>query len=214
MTTYRSRTRRTRRAVVAAAVAVVTGAAGLAAQGGGDLSIRGWGDLAAAVAPATPSHTAPAHNAADVSFTQQMIPHHRQAVAMADLAATRASSPEVKALAVKIKEEQGPEIETMSGWLKSWGERVPGDMPNMDHPGHGMPGMMSDQEMERLSKSSGKAFDTAFLQMMIAHHRGAVSMARTERSTGSYPPAKDLAGAVIASQNKEIDQMNSLLDAG
>ncbi|WP_371779687.1 DUF305 domain-containing protein [Streptosporangium subroseum] len=210
MTTHRSHTRR---AAIAAA-AVVTAAAVLGACGGENVLSRGSGDIVAVAARATPPPSSSTHNAADVSFAQQMIPHHRQAVAMADLAATRASSPEVKALAARIKAEQGTEIETMSGWLRSWGERVPGDTSGMDNPGHDMPGMMSAEEMDRLSEASGKTFDTMFLQMMIAHHRGAVAMAGTERSTGSYPPAKDLAKTIIASQNKEIDQMESLLGAG
>ncbi|AWS41737.1 DUF305 domain-containing protein [Streptosporangium sp. 'caverna'] len=210
MTTHRSRTRR---AAVAAAAAV-TAAAVLGACGGENVLSRGSGDIVAVAVRATPPPSSSTHNAADVSFSQQMISHHRQAVAMAELAAGRAFSPEVKALATRIKAEQGPEIGTMSGWLKTWGERVPGDMPGADHPGHDMPGMMSTEEMDRLSKASGKTFDTMFLQMMIAHHRGAVAMAGTERSTGSYPPAKDLAEAIIASQNKEIGQMESLLGAG
>lgn len=210
MTTHRSRTRR---AAIAAAAAV-TAAAVLGAWGGENVLSRGSGDIVAVVARATPPPSSSTHNAADVSFVQQMIPHHRQAVAMAELAAGRAFSPEVKALATRIKAEQGPEIETMSGWLKTWDERMPGDMSGTGHPGRDMSGMMSAEEMDRLSKASGKTFDTMFLKMMITHHRGAVAMAGTERSTGAYPPAKDLAEAIIASQNKEIGQMESLLGAG
>jgi uncharacterized protein (DUF305 family) len=210
MTTRRFRTRR----AAAVVAATVTAATVLAACGGEDVLSRGSGDIVAVVARATPTHSSSAHNSADAFFAQQMIPHHRQAVAMAELAATRAFSPEVKALAAKIREEQGPEIRTMSGWLRSWGERVPENMPGMDDPGHAMPGMMGAGEMDQLSKASGRSFDTMFLQMMITHHRGAVMMARPEGSTGSYSPAKDLAETIVASQNKEIDQMKSLLGAG
>ncbi|MGO4421163.1 DUF305 domain-containing protein, partial [Streptomyces sp. MCAF7] len=101
------------------------------------------------------------HNEADVSFAQGMIPHHRQAVEMADLAPTRASSAQVKKLAADIKKAQDPEIRTMSGWLEAWGEKVPEAMPGMDHSQHeGMPGMMSSKDMEELKKASGAAFDT------------------------------------------------------
>jgi uncharacterized protein (DUF305 family) len=156
------------------------------------------------------------HNNADVMFAQGMIPHHRQAVEMADLAATRASSPEVKKLAAAIKKAQDPEIQTMSGWLRSWGRSVPegSGMPGMDHGGHGdhgMGGMMSAEQMERLRTSSGKAFDTAFLEMMIEHHEGAVRMAKVEQAQGAYPPAKEMAGGIITTQNAEIAQMNTML---
>ena len=167
------------------------------------------------------------HNDQDVAFAAGMIPHHRQAVVMADLAPDRARSQAVKDLAVKIKAAQDPEIATMSGWLSAWGEQVPaGDMPGMDHgtdhgtdhgmdhgtgEDGGMPGMMSEEDMAGLEKSSGAEFDTLFLKMMIAHHEGAVTMAATEKEQGSYGPAKDLAASIITSQSAEIDQMKKLL---
>ena len=119
------------------------------------------------------------HNDADVSFAQAMIPHHAQAVVMAEMAQTQASDPKVKALAVDIKAAQGPEIEQMSGWLKAWGEKVPATTGSSDMGGHdmgsmgtGMPGMMSSAQMARLAKASGATFDRMWLQMMIEHHQG------------------------------------------
>jgi uncharacterized protein (DUF305 family) len=73
--------------------------------------------------------TSTSHDAADVTFAQDMIPHHRQAIAMAGLAAARASSPEVKALATRIEKAQDPEIITMTGWLASWGEPTAAGTP-------------------------------------------------------------------------------------
>ncbi|MGW1032225.1 DUF305 domain-containing protein [Streptomyces antibioticus] len=157
------------------------------------------------------------YGAADVAFAKGMIPHHRQAVEMAGLAAGRAQSPEVKKLAADIEKAQGPEIETLSGWLTSWGEEVPapgamdhfahGDMEGME----GMEGMMSGEEMGRLQDSSGSAFDTAFLRMMIEHHKGAVAMAEVEQADGAYAPAKAMAGDIITSQTAEITRMSALL---
>ena len=72
--------------------------------------------------------TAASHNEADVTFAQEMIPHHQQAIEMADLAESRAESQEVKDLATDIEAAQGPEIETMTGWLESWGEDVPDEI--------------------------------------------------------------------------------------
>ncbi|MFH8222180.1 DUF305 domain-containing protein [Streptomyces sp. NPDC018057] len=179
-----------------------------------------------------PSATAPAgqgkHNAQDVSFAQQMIPHHRQAVEMAALAPSRARSQQVKDLATQIRQAQDPEIETMTGWLEAWGAGVPSagpsgmpGMPGMDHSASGhtasghsaspMPGMMTDADMDELTELSGDAFDRAFLRMMIGHHEGAVAMARTERAEGADRAAVALAASVTTSQSAEIDRMRKLL---
>ena len=156
------------------------------------------------------------HNAADVSFSKDMIQHHRQAVEMAGLAVDHASSAQVKSLATKIKGAQAPEIKTMSGWLTSWGEQVPQDMTGMDHDmsSSSTPGMMSDADMGKLEKVSGADFDTMFLNMMVEHHEGAVDMARTEKADGKYAPATELAGDVITAQSAEIKQMNKMLGKG
>jgi uncharacterized protein (DUF305 family) len=139
-----------------------------------------------------------------------MIPHHQQALEMAEMAAGRASSPEVEDLAARIEKAQGPEIETMTGWLKSWGEEVPS--ADAGHAGHsGAEGMMDAAEMDELAKASGREFDTLFLTLMIEHHEGAVEMARTEQKQGRYAPAKEMAGAVISGQSAEIEEMNALL---
>ena len=68
--------------------------------------------------------------------------------------------------------------------------------------------------MDALEKKSGKDFDTAFMEMMVGHHQGAVKMAGAEKREGAYGPAKTLADAVITAQNAEIVQMNKLLGKG
>ena len=88
-------------------------------------------------------------NDADVVFAQMMIPHHRQAIEMAKMAASRAADPKVKALAGKIEAAQDPEIQTTSGWLMAWNAPMPTGMPGMDHGGMSMPSMpgaMSDAD--------------------------------------------------------------------
>ncbi|MEU8195011.1 DUF305 domain-containing protein [Microbispora amethystogenes] len=158
--------------------------------------------------------TSPAadHNERDIWFAQMMIPHHRQALEMARLAEGRAAGGKVKELARKIEAAQDPEIRTMTGWLKSWGVEVPGEdgMP-MDHMDHGMPGMMSGEDMNKLKGLEGAAFDRAFLTMMIQHHEGAVTMAEEEQGAGVYEPARRLAGSIITSQSAEISTMRKLL---
>ncbi len=151
-------------------------------------------------------------NEADVTFAQQMIPHHEQAVEMATMAQERASSPEVKQLAAKIEAAQGPEIDTMTGWLEDWGQEAPSDsMGGMDHSGSDMSGMMSDAEMESMGAATGAEFDQMFLTMMIEHHTGAIEMAKTEQQDGENPDAIALAEKIEADQTAEIAQMEDLL---
>ncbi|MBT2530472.1 DUF305 domain-containing protein [Streptomyces sp. ISL-99] len=207
MTAHRSLVRRAAAVAAAATAAVV-----LAACGGGNDSSAGHDGHDKTSSPsASASAKEGTQNTADVAFAKGMIPHHRQAVEMAELAETRAASAEVKKLAAEIKKAQDPEIKTLSGWLTSWGEEVPKEDASGEHAGHSMSGMMTPEEMDKLEKSSGKAFDTAFLEMMVKHHEGAVAMAKTEQSDGAYKPAKDMAGTIIASQSAEIERMNKLL---
>ncbi|MEU7728244.1 DUF305 domain-containing protein [Streptomyces sp. NPDC040724] len=205
MTTKRSLIRRATAVAAAATTVLVLAACG---GNGDDTGSAGSGRNTASPAASALAQQGD-HNAADVAFAQGMIPHHRQAIEMADLAATRAESADARKLAGEIKKAQDPEIKTLSGWLASWGEQVPAG--GGGHDGHDMSGMMSGEEMKQLESSSGKAFDTAFLQLMVKHHEGAVAMAKTEQSDGKYQPAKDMAGAIITSQSAEIARMNTLL---
>ncbi|GAB3686549.1 DUF305 domain-containing protein [Actinocorallia lasiicapitis] len=149
------------------------------------------------------------HNHADVMFSQEMVPHHKQAVQMSVLAETRAASPQVKQLAAKIKGAQDPEIATMTGWLSAWGES-----PAMDHEmsgDMGGNGMMSTAELDELKKATGPAFDRLFLELMIKHHEGAVASANVELAEGAHGPSKTLAQSIVDGQNAEITTMKSLL---
>ena len=145
-------------------------------------------------------------NNTDVTFARSMIPHHQQAVEMAEMAGTRASSTEVKQLAARIEAGQGPEIETMQGWLKNWGasetESASGDS---------MTGMMSDDDMTTLRKATGPEFDTMFLTMMIGHHDGAIEMANTEQVKGKNAEALALARDIEDAQTSEIGEMKRIL---
>ncbi|MCX5417630.1 DUF305 domain-containing protein [Streptomyces sp. NBC_00059] len=198
--------RRTALVVAAGAASLVLAACGSGDDTSGGHDGHGSSSSAPSSAPASQSQ----HNAADVAFAKGMIPHHRQAVEMADLAPARAESAEVKKLADEIKKAQDPEIKTLSGWLTSWGELVPAEGA-MDHSMHGSGGMMTSEEMDSLKKASGEAFDTAFMEMMIKHHEGAVAMAKAQKADGAFPEAKTMADAIITSQTAEIAKMNSLL---
>lgn len=147
------------------------------------------------------------HNDADVTFAQGMIPHHEQAIEMSDMILERGEDAEVKALAEDIKAAQGPEIETMRGWLEDWGEKESAvhDMGGADGT------MMTDEEMGQLEKASGAELDKMFVEMMIRHHEGAIVMAETELKEGKFPPAKELAKNISDTQQAEITLMKNLL---
>ncbi|MSW65340.1 MAG: DUF305 domain-containing protein [Actinobacteria bacterium] len=148
-------------------------------------------------------------NAADVTFAQSMIPHHEQAVEMADLVADRSTDPDVQDLAARIQAAQEPEIDTLNGWLDSWG--ADSAMSGMDHSGMG--GMMSEEDMSSLEDASGVQFDRLWLQMMLEHHTGAVGMAQTEIDDGEDPQAIALAEQIKSSQGTEITEMEQLLQS-
>ncbi len=152
-------------------------------------------------------------NAADVMFAQMMIPHHEQAVVMADLAPDRASDPQVLALALEIKQAQAPEIELMQSWLQTWGvDPMPADEAMQDHGSHGMDGMLTDEQLNELAETEGGAFDALFATFMIEHHEGAVAMARDVLDSGKDPAVSTLAREIIATQEKEILQLRALLN--
>jgi uncharacterized protein (DUF305 family) len=191
------------------AAAIVLLAAGCGGDDGGDHG----GDQAAT--EHSQSTTAGAeHNEHDMSFAQAMIPHHQQAIEMADLAAEQATDAKVKDLAARIKDAQDPEIQQLTGMLDEWGAAM-GDGSEHDSHGSsdhgGMPGMMTGADMARLGKATGAAFDRLWVQMMIEHHQGAIDMAGTELESGSNADAKKLAQQIIDAQQDEIAEMQGML---
>lgn len=159
------------------------------------------------------------HDAADVTFATAMVSHHTQAIAMAKLAASQAASPAVKELATQITAEQIPEIAQLQWMLADWGQpaaptaTMP-DMPGMTSmPGMAArgPGMLTDQQMAQLRADSGPVFDHAFLQLMIAHHEGGITMARSELADGSDPDAMLMAQNISDAQQAAVTLMQQLL---
>jgi len=174
------------------------------------LAACGGSSTPAAAPPGGSSPTAAAHNTADVTFATDMIPHHGQAVEMAELALTQATDAEVKKLATAIKGAQAPEIATMTGWLTQWGAPVPGSGSGHHMGGMAMTGMMSDDEMASLGAARGTAFDSMWLDMMTRHHQGAIQMSKTEIAAGQDPQAVALARQIITAQTAEIATMATL----
>ncbi len=178
------------------------------------------------------------YSADDVKFMQDMILHHAQAVEMANLVASRTNTQAVKDIAGRINASQADEIEFMQGWLRERGETAPdpasshaGHMSpaadynaashahhaGMDHSAHaGMPGMSSPEQMAALAAANGEAFDQMFLERMIAHHEGAVTMVAEllARPGSAYDPILSrFANDVTNEQQAEINRMTALLRA-
>lgn len=160
--------------------------------------------------PGMMSSSAPAaateHNDADTMFAQGMIPHHEQAVEMSEMMLQKKDIPaSVTALAARIKAAQAPEIETMTGWLKSWNESA-----TMGS-GHSMDGMMGAGDMKQLESAQGTAAARLFLTQMVTHHQGAIMMAQTEMSQGKNADAIQLSRDIVTAQEAEIKEMQDLL---
>ncbi|ROS38971.1 DUF305 domain-containing protein [Amycolatopsis thermoflava] len=175
-------------------------------------------------APGEPARTLPAdeassampanrHNDADVSYAQRMIMHHQQAIRMGELAPARAAREDVKGLAARITATQAPEITSMTAWLRQRGLEVPGE-----HAGHHgshaelgpMPGMATEEQLAALAAATGPEFDRMFLQLMTAHHEGAITMATEVLGAGSDVFVEEMATDVIASQSDEVTRMRSM----
>jgi uncharacterized protein (DUF305 family) len=194
--------------VAAAAVVALVAAVAYVVTKGDDSSVNG-----------TPS-------AVDVGFAQDMIVHHQQAVLMAASTREHAGSDDIRALAGAIDSAQQREIGQMTGWLQSWGkplesDRLPMSWMAKEMPGHmhddlgagSMPGMASPAEMDRLVNLTGKRLDVQFLRLMIRHHEGGLPMAKDAASHARTGYVRNAARMMIQDQQREIDQMQILLQA-
>jgi len=156
----------------------------------------------------------PGFTAADVTFMQGMIGHHAQAIEMTDLLRTRTSSEEMKKLALRIAVSQADEITMMQHWLEARGQAVPGPHAMHMHGATLMPGMLTPEEMNRLAEANGTMFDRLFLEGMIKHHGGALTMVKNLFATPGAGQDSEIfafASDVDADQRMEIDRMNAML---
>jgi uncharacterized protein (DUF305 family) len=152
------------------------------------------------------------HTAADVKFMQGMIGHHLQAIEMVDLLNARTNNEDMKKLGLRIKVSQEDEIKMMQDWLKARGAEVPG--PHAHHTGPMMPGMLTPEEMARLTAAKGVEFDRLFLSGMLKHHNGALIMVDELFATPRAAQDSDIyafASDVIADQRMEMDRMAVML---
>ncbi|MBE1515802.1 DUF305 domain-containing protein [Nesterenkonia halotolerans] len=158
------------------------------------------------------------YNEADVGYVSGMAMHHQQAVEMSEILLEKDGiDPEVSTLAEDIRAAQGPEMEQMDAWLEAWGETEHADHEDMEGMDSmegmsGMDGMMSEDELSQLQDSTGTEASRLFLEQMIAHHEGAVSSAQDHLDTGQNPEALELSDTIIADQQAEIEEMETLLE--
>ncbi len=175
-------------------------------------------------APGQPSHVIAAAQAsdlsrvqytgADIKFMQGMIGHHAQAVEMVALVPSRTSSDDVRKLAQRIDVSQQDEMKMMREWLLARGQQIPDPRAHHMMGSTLMPGMLTPEEMEQLAAARGAEFDRLFLEGMIKHHGGAITMVHDLFATdgaGQTPEIFSYASDVDADQRMEIDRMGSML---
>jgi len=156
---------------------------------------------------------------ADVEFMEGMIGHHAQAIAMAALVPGRTTNPTMQLLARRIDISQRDEIRLMQSWLRDRDQTVP-DSTGQDHVnGHHemlMPGMLTADQMAQLAAAKDTTFDRLFLQFMIQHHQGALTMVKTLFQSPGAAQATDTfryVSGVDSDQRAEIERMQNMLDA-
>jgi uncharacterized protein (DUF305 family) len=164
--------------------------------------------------------TPPLLAASDIGFAQDMAAHHQQAVMMTDML-TGDIPPDINALAEQIRFTQLAEIGQMTGWLQLAGAPMSAAAPmawmmsdHNDHQEHemGMPGMASPDELTRLQRSAGRDNHIVFLELMIRHHQGGITMAGHAARTSTDDTIRGAAAVMVAEQTEEIQVMTVLLD--
>lgn len=163
----------------------------------------------------------PAHNHADTDFAQMMIVHHQGAIEMGEIATKQATTKEVRTLAHQISDGQDPEIEKMTAWLVAWGEDtvltsdegIREDHGGIEHAELLMEDLNQQEALSDLEARSGADFDKRFLELMTAHHQGAVQMAQAQLDQGQNLYALDLAQQIIVDQEAEIERMTQLAES-
>jgi uncharacterized protein (DUF305 family) len=142
----------------------------------------------------------------DAMFIEEMIPHHDDAIAMAELALERAEHEEIRELASGIVKTQTAENALMRGWYRDWFDTgVPEYSDREGMMGRGMMGGMTD-----ITRLEGAAdFDRTFIEEMIPHHEMAVMMAQMAGANSRRPEMRELTRSIIRVQSDEIEKMQT-----
>lgn len=157
----------------------------------------------------------PGNSSAEAGFARDMIVHHSQAVEMSGIVRDRTENDRINTLATDIALTQQAQIGQMQGWLDLWGLPVAGSEPAMSwmgmaHEGR-MPGMAAQEEVNRLRTLPPEEADQLFLRLMIPHHEAAVPMSEAALERTNNPTVENLANAIVASQQAEIEIMKEML---
>lgn len=203
------------RAVIAVVAIIAVVVAALVAFSIGRLTVASLG---------TPGDTS-----ADAGFSRDMQVHHLQGVEMAMIIRDLSDSDDVRLLAYDIATTQAQQAGQLYGWLSQWGLSQAGSEPAMTwmtvpvdgathahsdeghQPGDPMPGLATPEQMNELRASTGVDAEVMFLELMIAHHKGAVEMAEAALDRAHNVPLLTLANGIVKSQTAEISLMESML---
>jgi uncharacterized protein (DUF305 family) len=147
---------------------------------------------------------------------QDMIVHHAQAIAMVQIARDHLTDTQVKSLASRVADEQKPEIGAMARWLEARKLEVPPQAKNplfqATSPHHGMKGMATREQLQQLSEARGVEADRLWLQLMTAHHRGAIEMVVAQHASGTDDTVGLLGDEIVVTQQTQINHMAEMLD--
>ena len=168
------------------------------------------GHQAATGSPSTSATQA--HNSTDLTFAQDMMPCHKQAIQMSEIILTKQGlDPRVVQVANQIKAAEGPDIQGMQSWLSQWQQSTTpssaAGMPTMQ----GMTGMASPEQMTALQNAVGADASKQFLTLMIQNHQHAIMLAQSEINSGQYPPAVAMAHSIATTEQQEVDTMQGIL---
>ncbi|GAA0562170.1 DUF305 domain-containing protein [Paractinoplanes ferrugineus] len=151
-------------------------------------------------------------NETDVMFLQMLSYHQKQGLEMTSTAATRATSPQLKTLAEAVRATEADELTMIQGWLTQWGKPTTADPAAGLHADHGGLPATGPAEIKALTTVSPSSFDTAFLNLFLAHQHNAIEMAHLETTNGSNKEAKAFANRVRESRQGEVRQMLKLMN--
>lgn len=153
-------------------------------------------------------------SAADVTFMQGMITHHAQALEMTVLADERTTRAPMRLLSQRIALSQEDEITMMQDWLQDRDLEIPDLAAHHEHDAELMPGMARPEQMAALADAVGPEFDSLFLQLMIEHHRGALTMVDSlldQPGAAQDSVLYEFTAGITADQSAEIERMDAML---
>lgn len=186
-------------AVIVLLIVTIIGISAGSNNGNNILGMHGSGSMGMHKGEANNSYTG-----ADIMFLQMMIPHHKQAIDISNIALKSSKDPELLALASTIIKAQTSEIVQMKTWLKEADART-----EMGHSMSGMGGMLDDEGLSALSAATGKTFDHLWLKGMIGHHDGAIQMTQMIEDA-SNPAIKSFGENIVKDQSAQIVQMKAM----